>query len=99
MKRKFAFLLMGPHFTPEQHQVCFETDNQISYIITVRSFEEAYEKLSFLQDEGVGVIELCGAFGEERAQEMIEMTNGKIAIGYVTKVPGQEQLFADFFAK
>ncbi|MBN7771744.1 DUF6506 family protein [Clostridium aminobutyricum] len=98
MKKKFAFLLMGSHYNPEEHQACFETANQITYIFTVKSFEEAYAKVSFLEKEGVGAIELCGAFGEERAQKMIELTHNKVAIGYVTHKPEQDHLFANFFS-
>lgn len=98
MKKKFAFLLMGEHYNPQEHTACFETQNQISYIFTVRNFEEACEKLSFLENEGVGAIELCGAFGEKNAQRMIELTNNKIAIGYVTHKPEQDSLFASFFS-
>ena len=52
-----------------------------------------------LQDEGVGAIELCGAFGEEMTRKMIEMTGGKIAIGFVIHLPEQDELFARFFQK
>ncbi|WP_157803108.1 DUF6506 family protein [Lacrimispora celerecrescens] len=45
-----------------------------------------------------GAVELYGAFGEEGAQKLIELTNNKIAIGYVTHKPEQDQLFAGFFS-
>ncbi|EJO5349151.1 hypothetical protein NRP93_003309 [Clostridium botulinum] len=98
MKKKFAFLLMGSHYNPEEHKACFETEKQISYIFTVRNFQEACDKLYFLESEGVGAIELCGAFGEENAQRMIELTHNKIAIGYVTHMSEQDDLFANFFS-
>ncbi|MHB9925594.1 DUF6506 family protein [Clostridium botulinum] len=98
MKKKFAFLLMGSHYNSEEHKACFETEKQISYIFTVKSFEEACDKLSFLESEGVGAIELCGAFGEENAQRMIELTHNKIAIGYITHKCEQDDLFANFFS-
>ena len=98
MKKKFAFLLMGDHYNPEEHQACFETEKQISYIFTVRNFKEACDKLPFLESQGIGAIELCGAFGEEGAQRMIELTGNKIAIGYVTHRPEQDHLFSDFFS-
>ena len=99
MKKKFAFLLMGAHYNPEEHKASFETENQVSYIYTVRNFEEACEKLLSLEKEGVGAVELCGAFGEDKTREMIELTNNKIAIGYVTHSPEQENLFLSFFSK
>ncbi len=98
MKKKYAFLLMGSHYNPEEHKACFETEKQITYIFTVRSFQEACQKLSLLEGEGVGAIELCGAFGEENAQKMIELTHNKIAIGYATHKSEQDNLFFNFFS-
>lgn len=98
IKKKFAFLLMGSQYNPEEHKACFETEGQITYIVTVRSFDEAFDKLLLLESEGVGAVELCGAFGEENAQKMIEMTHNKIAIGYVTHKSEQDSLFLNFFS-
>lgn len=97
MKKKYAFLLMGRQYNPEEHQARFETKNVINYIYTVRSFDEAYEKIKELEKEGVGAVELCGAFGPERAQKMIDMTDNKIAIGYVNNKPEQDDLVKKFF--
>lgn len=99
MKKKFAYLLMGKPFDPEVHQATFETDALISYIFTVRNFEEAREKIVSLEKQGVGVVELCGAFGEAGAQKLIELTNNKIAIGYVTHKSEQDPLFDAFFSR
>lgn len=99
MKKKFAFILMGSQYNPEEHKACFETEKVITYILTVKNLEEAFDQLSFLEKQGVGAIELCGAFGEEIAQKMIELTNNKIAIGYVTHKPEQDHLFAKFFCE
>lgn len=97
MKKKFAFILMGSHYKPE-HTACFETESGFTFIFTVRSFEEATEKLLSLQKEGFGAVELCGAFGEAYVQEAIELTNNTLAIGYVVHKPEQDGLFERFFS-
>ena len=84
MKKKFAFILMGEHYTPEEHQVCFETGKQLTYIYTVNCFEEAEKLVVSLAEEGFGAIEVCGAFGEELAKKMYEATGCKVPVGYVT---------------
>ena len=99
MKKKFAFLLMGEHYDSARHHAQFETEKQTTYIYTVKNPEAAYEKVMELQGEGVGAIELCGAFGEEMTRKMIEITGGKIAIGCVIHLPEQDELFARFFRK
>lgn len=97
--KKFAFVLMGEHYTPEQHQARFETEKQITCIFTVKNYEQAQKKLAELEQEGFGAVELCGAFGEEKTKELIALTHGKIAIGFVTHLPEQDELFVRFFAK
>lgn len=99
MKKKFAFLLMGAHYDTDRHRACFETEKQITYIYTVRDFEDACVRLALLEKEGVGAVELCGAFGEEMTRKMIEQTHNRIAIGFVTHFSEQDSLFDAFFAK
>ncbi len=99
MKNKYAFLLMGPHYNPDEHCAYFETGKQVTYICTVRNFEEAYKKVVDLQKDGVGAIELCGAFGESEAQKIIDLTNNEVAIGFVVHKPEQDSLFDNFFSK
>lgn len=97
MKKKFAFILMGNHYTPEKHNACFETENQITYICTVKNFDEVKGTIDTLVKEGVGAIELCGAFKKEKADEIIAYTNNKLAVGYVVHNPEQDELFKNFF--
>lgn len=99
MKKKFAFLLMGEHYDIQAHQSTYETEKQITYICTLKNQEEACAKAVQLKEEGVGAIELCGAFGEQGAQQMIELTGGTVAVGYVTHFKEQDHLFEAFFQK
>lgn len=52
-----------------------------------------------LKEEGFGALELCGAFGPERAKELFELLGGTVAVGYVTHDPAQDALFAAFFGR
>ena len=98
-RRKFAFLLKGEDYDPIVQQTFFETSFMTTYVFTVRNFEEAAAKVQALAEEGFGVIELCGAFGPEKAREYQQLTGGRVAIGYVTHSPEQDPLFAAFFGK
>ena len=44
MSKKYAFLLMGKDFNPQRDHACFSAGGVDSYIITVRSPEEAVKK-------------------------------------------------------
>ena len=52
-----------------------------------------------LYQRGCGAIEVCGAFGPEKTKELITLTEGKVAIGYVTHFAEQDALFTAFFGK
>lgn len=97
MKKKFAMIIMGNEYNPNEHKAKFETTSQITYICTINNWNMLKETIEYLQKEGVGAIELCGAFGKERAQEIVEMTNSEIAVGYVVHEPKLDPLFNKFF--
>jgi len=96
--RKYAFILLGKNYIPDEHNACFSGKSMDTYIFTVRSFQEAREKVLQLEKEGFGAIELCGAFGEQRARELVELTKRKIAIGYVTHDKSLDEVFDKFFS-
>ena len=60
MSKKYAFLLMGKDFNPQRDHAYFSAGGVDSYIITVRSPEEAVKKARELADEGFGALEVCG---------------------------------------
>ena len=95
--RLYAFMFMG-NYDPEKHQAVFDKDNERTSIYTVRNFEEAKECVKKLFDEGYGALELCGAFSKEMADELAQLTNHEMAIGYMTHDPSMDPLFDSFFA-
>lgn len=99
MKKKFAYMLMGEDYDTSLHKAEFETENQITYIKTVRNLDEACEKAIELKNDGVGVIELCGAFGKLGADKIIKVTDNKVGIGYVINSEDQSSLFNRFFVE
>ena len=96
-KKKFAYIMMGADHDPERDHACFEGKRVITYLCGVRNFEEAKGKVLEFQENGVGAVELCGAFGKEKADELTALTGGTLAIGYVIHEPEQDSLFDAFF--
>ena len=88
---------MGAHYTPEEHKAVFETESQLTYICTIKNFSEMEEKIKYLMEEGVGAIELCGAFGKEKADEVVKVTGNRVAVGYIIHDPSLDPLFKKFF--
>lgn len=48
-------------------------------------------------DEGIGCIELCGAFGEAGARRVMQATGGRIPVGYVTHAAEMDPVFEAAF--
>ena len=99
MKKKFAFLLMGTHYDPQTDRASFETPKQVTYIYTVNTMDEALEKAAAITEDGVGAIELCGAFEEAGARAVIEATGNRIPVGYVVHLPEQDAMFRTLFGE
>lgn len=92
---KFVYLIMGPFDSKDDRKAIGKNHN--AEIIGVKNLDQAKEvckSLIGLAD----VIELCGAFEKEGAREIIDATNGKILIGFVTHLDSQNDLFDELFS-
>ena len=92
---KFAFLVMGNYHAAKDRAAMPKGTAQI---IGVADLEEACAVAKALCAEGVGCIELCGAFGETGARAVVEATNNQIPIGYVTHLPEQDDVYEAAFS-
>lgn len=93
---KFAFLIMGTY--DKEIDRAF-ISNDMAQIIGVANLDEACVVAKDLCYSGVDCIELCGAFGAEGAKKIIEVTDNKIPIGYVTHLPEQDEIYRLAFSK
>lgn len=93
---KFAFLIMGDFSCEIDHA---EIHQGTAQIIGVANMEEAVNMARQLQKAGIDCIELCGAFGEEGARKIIEATENKLPVGYVTHLYEQEEIYRAVFSK
>ena len=91
---KFAFIIMGD-FENSMETACISGGE--ARIVGVSSLREAERAAAELQREGVGCIELCGAFGPEGARAVIRASGGGIPVGYVTHLPEQDDLYERVF--
>lgn len=91
---KFVYIIMGPFDSKTDRKAIGKNKN--AEIIGVRNLDQAKEVAKSLIGI-VDVIELCGAFGESGAREIIDATNGKIPVGFVTHFDFQDGLFDELF--
>lgn len=93
---KFAFIIMNG-FDPQRDRAVIHEGG--ARIIGVSNLDEACAVAKELYADGIGCIELCGAFGESGAKKVIEATQNKIPIGYVTHLPEQDAVYQASFAR
>lgn len=92
---KFVYMIMGPFDSKVDKKTIGKNNN--AEIIGVKNLEDAKEisrSLIGIAD----VIELCGAFEESGAREIIDATDGKIPVGFVTHLDSQDDLFDKLFS-
>jgi hypothetical protein len=90
---KYAFILMGPCYNLNLDNDDFETFFDNAYIVGVKNFVQACVATNRLIDLGVTHIELSGGFDSLLAQRLIDITENKVAIGYMTHFPIQDDKF------
>lgn len=91
---RFAFLVMGEFQWKKDRAGFCEKDVQM---IGVGDIEQACMAARALQEQGVECIELCGAFGEAGARQVIAATQNALPVGYVVHFPEQDHLFRQVF--
>ncbi len=96
--KKSATIIMGGIYNPEEDRVIIEHKNFITIIQPVKNFEQAKEYVKKLVNDGVGDIELCGAFGKDKARELIELTNHEVGISYVVTDEDMKPLVNKFYS-
>ena len=93
----FAFLIMSEGKADSSKDRASICSGQFT-IVSVNDIEDARKVAAEMERKGVGCIELCGAFGAEGCQAVIEATGGRIPVGYVTHLPQQDELFKKAFS-
>lgn len=91
---KFCFIVLGTFDVKLDRAVIHDG---VAQIVGVSTIDEACTIAKQLLEEGVGCIELCGAFGEEGAKQIIEATENKIPVGYITHLPQQDDVYQAAF--
>ncbi|QQK08479.1 DUF6506 family protein [Miniphocaeibacter halophilus] len=95
--KKSVTLIMGKIYNPETDRIEFGSKNFKTIVQTVRDFNEAKEYVLKFVEEGVEDFELCGAFGKEKARELIELTEHKVGISYVVTDEDMKPLVDEFY--
>ena len=95
----FAFLFLGPGFSPEANTI--ETNNDSCTFravgIDMHNKQHCLEVAEQLANEGFQMIEICGGFGPEWAYKIAEYLDNQVPVGGVYYGPQFRQQLADLF--
>ena len=93
---KIGFMAMG-NYDLQRDQATLRGGE--TRLVGVANLDEACAVAREMQEDGVGCIELCGAFGADGARRIIEATHGQIPVGYVTHLPEQDEVYRAAFGE
>ncbi len=95
---KMMFIVMsGQADYLKDYSEIISKGGNITKTVAAASVEDACEAAKQALREEYNLIELCGAFGPSGARRVIEATDNKIAVGYVTHLPEQEAIYTKLF--
>lgn len=81
---RFAFMFINDGLDGIERTSVRDGD---SVFVGVRDLGEACMEAIRLESEGIGCIELCGAFGEDGARAVMEATGMRVPVGYIVHLP------------
>ena len=82
---KWAFIFHDPSLT-ETKMTTMEHSGNLLYVCGVNTIEAGAQLARTLwETDHCELAELCGGFGPEGAKRVMEVTEGKVRVGYVTK--------------
>ncbi len=78
----YGFIMIDPSYTKEE-KASLSSDVFKTTICCVQDIKMACESAKTLVNEGVQLIELCGAFKTGMPEQVIEAIEGKVPVGHM----------------
>ena len=88
---KYAFIEEAEGASPENYSFTYENSESCSFVAGVNDMDMAEELVKKLDQEGYELIDLCGAFDDERAQRRRKAVKGDMEILHVNYFPEEQK--------
>lgn len=88
---KYAFIEEVGGATPENYSFTYENKESFSMVAGVSSMEIAAELVKKLDSEGYDLIDMCGAFDDEKVGELLKLRKSEMRILHVNYFPEEEK--------
>ncbi|USH04659.1 DUF6506 family protein [Grimontia kaedaensis] len=80
----YGFIIKAPDYQQDEHRSVIESSLFRTEVLGVSSDEEAVIAARVLIGNGAQVVELCGGFGAESAENIIAALGSDVPIGFVS---------------
>jgi len=81
MSLKALYMFLDPSAESVKHRAVIETENWKMFLVGVNSVEDGVKIAKQFVEDGVVLIELCGAFGYEGANKVQEQVGNEVPVG------------------
>lgn len=81
MKLQVLYMFCDPTADSDKNRLVTETEDGVVHVIGVKSTDEGAEIARQMVEEGVAIVELCGAFGYEGAKKVHDSVGEKVPVG------------------
>ena len=81
--RKFGFIIASPEFGPEPQRTVVSAGSFEMIVVGTSAVAQGPPIAKNLVDEGIQLIELCGAFGPIWTAKVIEAIDDAVPVGFV----------------
>jgi len=79
---KYAFIMNSASLNPENYSIMYDNEGNQYYFTAVHGMKMTKELTQKLANDGYELMDLCGDFDEEKAQEVEAAAEGKIKVKY-----------------
>jgi hypothetical protein len=83
MLLKALYMFLDPSADSAKHRAIIETENSKMILVGVNSVEEGAKIARHFVEEGVVLVELCGAFGYEGAKKVHDQVGNEVPVGMI----------------
>ena len=85
----YGFIIKAPGYSPANHRSVIENPQFRSEVVCVSTLDQAEAAARAMAAAGIEVIELCGGFGEQAMQALVDALGTDVPVGYVTFAAGE----------
>jgi hypothetical protein len=79
---KYAFVMNSGTLNPENYSVLYEDEGNCYFFTAVSGMDMTRALVMQLAEDGYELIDLCGDYDEEKAQDISNVSGGKLKVNY-----------------